>query len=161
MEEEKRAADWPPKKVICVGAVVMQGDKVLFVRQSEGQSFAGKWSIPWGVVESHETPDEAVLREISEEGGIKASIEGLLGYQNFGWESSLALIYLCQHQKGEPMADGIETDQASYFSVTELDELNEPISLWCEWLVRLVMDGKYRVIPIERANPREPMTAFF
>ena len=161
MVEEKSATDWPPKKVICVGAVVLQEDKVLFVRQSEGQSLAGKWSIPWGVVESDETPDDAVLREILEEGGIQASIEGLLGYQNFAWESSLALIYLCQHQNGEPLADGIETDQARYFSVTELDELGEPISQWCNWLVRRVMEGNYRVIPIERVNPRKPKTAFF
>ena len=70
---------WPPTMVVCVGAVVLRGEHVLLVRQAEGHSLAGQWSIPWGFVDPGEFPHEAALREIYEESGINAEIEGLLG----------------------------------------------------------------------------------
>jgi mutator protein MutT len=153
---------WPPRIVVCVGTVVLRDDKVLFIRQAQGQSLAGQWSIPWGVVDPGETPDEAALRETKEEGGVTAVISGLLGYQNFNWENMTALIYLCQHVSGEPQHDGgQETDAAAYFSQAEIDALDEPIEPWCDWLVRRVLQDNYHLIPTEPANPQRPKTAFF
>ena len=41
----------------------------------------GEWALPGGFVEEDETPKEAVLREIKEELGVEASIEGLVGVE--------------------------------------------------------------------------------
>ena len=79
-EKSSLSPDWPPKKVICVGAVVQKENKVLWIRQANGSSLAGQWSIPWGIVEADEQPEEAALRETLEEGGITARINGFLGY---------------------------------------------------------------------------------
>lgn len=153
---------WPPRIVVCVGTVVLRDDKALFVRQAEGQSLAGQWSIPWGVVEPGETPDEAALRETLEEGGVTAVISGLLGYQNFNWEGMVALIYLCRHLSGEPQPDGgQETDAAAYLSLAEMEALAEPIEPWCAWMVKRVLRGDYHLIPMEPDNPQRPKTAFF
>ena len=160
-QKESRPA-WPPKNVICVGTIVLHNDRALFVRQAKGHSLAGQWSIPWGVVETGEAPDEAALRETVEEGGITAAIQGLLGYQNFAWKSAVAFVYLCRHVKGKPTTDGgVETDGAAYFSLADLDALAEPVEDWCEWLVRRVLQGDYHLIPMETNNPRQPKTAFF
>lgn len=159
---EKSPNAWPPRIVVCVGTVVLQDEKVLFIRQAEGEALAGQWSIPWGVVETGEAPDGAALRETVEEGGVTAVIHGLLGYQNFDWEGMVALIYLCRHVSGEPTPDGgQETDAAAYFSLAELDTLNEPIEPWCEWMARRVLQGNYHLIPVESNNPQRPKTAFF
>ncbi|HFQ92497.1 MAG TPA: NUDIX domain-containing protein, partial [Anaerolineae bacterium] len=117
-DTEKTLTAWPPKIVVCVGTAVLHHNKILLIRQAQGTSLAGQWSVPWGVVEPGETPDEAALRETLEEGGITAVITGLLGQQNFTWENMTALIYLCRHVSGEPQDDGgQETDAAAYFSL--------------------------------------------
>lgn len=82
--------DNPPKFVICVGAVVLRDDAVLFVRQTYGEGLTGVWTLPWGFVHGigpggqPDPPHVAALRETLEEGGVTAEIEGLLGIQNHG-----------------------------------------------------------------------------
>jgi ADP-ribose pyrophosphatase YjhB (NUDIX family) len=101
--------------LLCVGAVVLMEDRVLFVRQAKGHSLEGQWVIPWGIVDPPEAPESAVLREVQEEGGIEARVEGLLGIQNLKEDGWLALVFLCKDIGGEPTCDGgIETDGAAY-----------------------------------------------
>jgi mutator protein MutT len=160
-DSTKITAEWPPKKVVCAGAVVLHKGNVLLIRQAEGHSLAGQWSIPWGIVEANEQPEETAVRETIEESGINAEVEGLLGYQNFRWQSMVAFIYLCRHVSGEPTEDGVETDQAGYFSLAELDALSGPIEPWTNWLIRRVLSGKYHLIPLITNNPEHPLSAFF
>ena len=161
LESTEITAEWPPKKVVCAGTVVLDKNKVLLVRQAKGHSLEGQWSIPWGIVETDEPPDETAVRETVEESGITAEIEGLLGYQNFHWQSMLAFVYLCRHVSGEPASDGVETDQAGYFSLAELDILTDPIETWTNWLIRRVLSGNYHLIPPILDNPEQPLAAFF
>lgn len=161
-EQCQGSADWPPRIVACVGTVVLQGQRALFVRQARGHPLEGQWSIPWGVVDPQESPDVAALRETREEAGVTASIEGLLGIQNLRRPGWIGVIFLCQHESGDPVPDGgTETDGAAYFSLAEMDGFDEPFEPWCEWLVRRVLRGEYRVIPPELENPYHPEVAFF
>ena len=153
--------DWPPRIVACVGTVVLQGKQVLFVRQAKGHSLEGQWSIPWGIIDPEESPEVAALRETHEESGIVTEIEGLLGIQNLPQKGWIGIIFLCRHISGVPTPDGgIETDQAAYFSLEKMDALNEPFEPWCEWLVRRVLRGEYRILPPELNNPYQPRLAF-
>ncbi len=159
-ETSNQSAKWPPKMVVCVGAIVLQYKKVLFVRQAKGQSLAGQWSIPWGVVDNEESPEDATLRETYEESGIKAEIDGLLGIQNLPTQGWLGIIFLCHPVGGRPITDGVETDQAAYFSLKEMDSFEEPFEPWCKWLARRVLTGKYKTIHFEPGNPYHPRRAF-
>ena len=162
MTDRETLSNWPPKMVVCVGTVVLQGERALFVRQAQGHPLEGQWSIPWGIVDTDESPDAAALRETVEEGGVTARIEGLLGVQNLRREGWIAILFLCRHVSGVPVSDGgLETDGASYFSVEQMDAFDEPFEPWCEWLVRRVLRGEYRVIPPEESNPYQPCVAFF
>ena len=160
MREPEEARASPPKMVVCVGAVVLQDESVLLVRQAEGHSLAGQWSIPWGFVDSGESPKDAALRETHEEGGITAEIEGLLGVQELPEAGWLGIVFLCRHVEGVPQPDGRETDSAGYFSLEELDSLDGPIETWCEWLSRRVLSGDYQTIPGKLDNPYCPRNAF-
>jgi len=159
-ETHNASAKWPPKMAVCVGTVVLQDKRVLFIRQARGHSLAGQWSIPWGVVDNEESPEDAALRETYEESGIKAEIDGLLGIQNLHTEGWLGIIFLCHHVEGRPVSDGVEADRAAYFSLDEMDSFDEPFEPWCEWLVRRVLKGKYITIPCEPNNPYRPRRAF-
>jgi len=154
------ASEWPPRNVICVGTVVLKDDRVLLVRQAEGTSLAGSWSIPWGILERGEWPEVAALRETREEGGITARIEGLLGIQNLSWQLAIGIVFLCRHDSGNPIPDGKETDRAGYFSLAEVEALGEQILPWCRWLAVRILTGKYHIIPGPQENPYEPNQAF-
>jgi 8-oxo-dGTP diphosphatase len=63
----------------CDGAsiAVLSQNKVLLVRRKRAPS-AGLWSLPGGKIENGENPREAALRELKEETGIEADVEGVL-----------------------------------------------------------------------------------
>jgi ADP-ribose pyrophosphatase YjhB (NUDIX family) len=52
-----RPSDKPPGIIVCVGGVVLQEGRMLFVRQAPGHSLEGQWTIPWGFMETGETPE--------------------------------------------------------------------------------------------------------
>lgn len=158
---DETVSTWPPRLVVCTGAVVLNGDCALFIRQAQGHSLAGQYSIPWGLVEPDETPHEAALRETREEAGIDAEVMGLIGLQILHDPGWLALIFLCRHLGGTPKPDGVETDQATYYSLDELLTFPYPIEPWCRWLVLRVLQGNYRLVPMEPDNPYQPLQAFF
>jgi ADP-ribose pyrophosphatase YjhB (NUDIX family) len=155
------ASSWPPKMAVCVGTVVLQEQRALWVRQALGASLEGQWSIPWGVVDPGETPEAAALRETLEEAGITAEVEGLLGMQNLHRAGWIGIVFLCRHAGGAPRPDGIETDRACYLDLDEMDALGELVEPWCAWVVRRVLRGEHHVIAAAPDNPYRPHLAFF
>ena len=162
--------EFPPTMIVCVGSVVLREDTVLLVRQTYGKNLKGKWSIPWGFVQG-ETPETytdpshvAALREVKEEAGITAKIEGLLGVQHADPSDEgiprLYLLYLCRHKNGEPQPDGYETDQAVYFSIGDLNKQKETTNPFCYWLATRVLEGNYSLILPNAENPYQPNIAF-
>ena len=68
---------YPDKPLVGVGALVLHGDKVLLVKRAN-EPCSGYWSIPGGLVEVGETLEEAVLRELWEETGVRGFVEGVI-----------------------------------------------------------------------------------
>ncbi|MHB1924807.1 MAG: NUDIX domain-containing protein, partial [Acidimicrobiales bacterium] len=64
---------------ICVGAVVVDDERLLMIRRGHGPA-AGEWSVPGGRVEVGETLAEAVVREVMEETGLEVVCDDLLGW---------------------------------------------------------------------------------
>lgn len=72
---ETRDGRWPRA---AASAVIFRGEAVLLVERAEGSS-AGLWSLPGGEIELGETAEAAARREVEEETGLIAHIEGLAG----------------------------------------------------------------------------------
>ena len=147
---------------VYVAAVVTQGDRILLVRQAAGHSLEGQWTVPWGAVESGESPVSAAIRETSEEGGVEAKVEGLLGVQELPEPQAggVAIVYLCRHLGGTPEAKSRETDAAAYFALPDLDGLGEPVEPWSNWLVRRVFAGEIVITHTNTTNPLQKHGAF-
>lgn len=60
---------FPSGPVVSVGAVVLDGARVLLVRRGQ-PPLKGRWSLPGGVVELGETLEAALAREVLEETGL-------------------------------------------------------------------------------------------
>ena len=70
--------EYPDAPRVGVGAVVLDGDRVLLVRRGAAPS-QGKWSIPGGLVDLGERLEDAVVREVQEECGLLIRPIGLCG----------------------------------------------------------------------------------
>ena len=157
---EPRNQHSTPKFFVCIGSVVLKDRHVLFVRQAKGESLEGQWSIPWGFVDSYETPEKAAVRETMEESGVHSKVIGFLGFQNLPETGWIGLVFLCRHLEGIPKADNIETDKARYFSKDDLQNFDQPIEPWCKWIALRVLDNEHTLIHDEEENPYHPKVAF-
>ena len=72
------AREFPDAPRVAVGGVVLDGERVLLVRRGQAPS-VGRWSIPGGLVSLGESLEDAVVREIEEESGLRVRVVGLCG----------------------------------------------------------------------------------
>jgi ADP-ribose pyrophosphatase YjhB (NUDIX family) len=64
----------------CAGGVVRDDrDRLLLVLRGQ-EPDRGRWSIPGGRVEAGETSQDAVVREVFEETGVRVIVTGVAGY---------------------------------------------------------------------------------
>jgi 8-oxo-dGTP diphosphatase len=60
---------YPARPIIGVGGLIFQDDSILLIRRGK-PPLEGQWSLPGGAVETGETLEEALRREILEETGL-------------------------------------------------------------------------------------------
>ena len=130
-----------PTLLLVVAAALVAGDgRVLLQRRAEGRAMAGLWEFPGGKIESGETPEAALARELAEELGIRVD-EAALAPATFasaanGERQMLLLLYLCREWSGEPRAlDAAELDWVTPLQMRRLPMPPADVPL-VEWLVR-------------------------
>ena len=64
---------YPDRPIVGVAAVVIEDDRVALVRRGRPPAY-GEWSLPGGAVEPGETMEEAVVREVAEEIGLRVEV---------------------------------------------------------------------------------------
>jgi 8-oxo-dGTP diphosphatase len=69
--------EYPEAPIVGVGAVVIDGTKVLLVRRGN-EPLKGEWSLPGGAVELGETLQQGVVREVLEETGLVVVPAGIV-----------------------------------------------------------------------------------
>jgi 8-oxo-dGTP diphosphatase len=69
--------EYPEAPIIGVGAVVIDGGKVLLVRRGQ-EPLKGEWSLPGGALELGETLQQGVVREVLEETGLTVVPDGIV-----------------------------------------------------------------------------------
>jgi 8-oxo-dGTP diphosphatase len=68
---------YPDQPIVGIGAVIVHEGKIVLVKRGNEPS-KGKWSIPGGLVELGESPDQAVIRETKEETGLDVENPSLI-----------------------------------------------------------------------------------
>jgi 8-oxo-dGTP diphosphatase len=67
------------RRVPCAGAVIKNEAGQLLMIKRRNEPGAGLWSLPGGRIEPGETDQQAVVREVAEETGLRVTCGALLG----------------------------------------------------------------------------------
>lgn len=89
-----------------VAGFLRKGNQILVGQRPENHSLAGLWEFPGGKIESTESPEQALVRELREELGIEAEVGELklAASHSYGEVNILILFYEILFWKGEPKA---------------------------------------------------------
>lgn len=68
---------YPERPILGIGGVVLQGGRVLLVQRAH-EPLKGEWSLPGGAVDTGETLEQAVVRELREETGLDVEVRSLV-----------------------------------------------------------------------------------
>ncbi|MEW5873323.1 MAG: NUDIX domain-containing protein [Chloroflexota bacterium] len=136
-----------------VGGLLIHQGRILLVQRAQPPD-PGYWSIPSGFVEIDEPPDQAAVREVFEETGLRTRATGLLTCAFFpGPPTHNAFFIFSLELEGPPEAlkpngDGEETLQAGFFALEQVASLGKvwPLSLWLSGQTRASEAVMFRVL---------------
>lgn len=101
--------DHPAKRrllLVTACALLDRENRILLAQRPEGKALAGLWEFPGGKVEAGETPEESLIRELSEELGVTATAPCLapLTFASHTYEDFHLLmpLYVCRRYEAPP-----------------------------------------------------------
>lgn len=109
--------------------VVFRGNKILLVQEKSDDN---RWTLPGGWIDIHESPSEAVEREVYEESGYRVRAVKLLALYDRNKHAHpphlfhiYKLFFLCELITDEQAdSDNLETQNATFFALDDLPELS-------------------------------------
>jgi mutator protein MutT len=119
--------EFPDAPRVGVGAVILDGTRVLLARRGRAPS-AGKWSIPGGLVDVGERLEDALLREIEEESGLRVRLLGLCGVIDrvVREQDAVRYHYVIIDYAAEPVGGRLQAgSDAAEVRWVEVDELDQ------------------------------------
>jgi 8-oxo-dGTP diphosphatase len=129
-------------RIPCVGAVVRDArGRLLLVRRGHEPGM-GQWSVPGGRIEDGETPQDAIVREVLEETGLRIELAGLAGVVER--PAGRGTVYTIQDFYGrvapgcdpESVRAGDDAAEAGWFTAEQVRSLNcvdgllDELQLW-------------------------------
>lgn len=118
----------PTYLFVAAAALVDEKGRILVQKRPEGKPMAGLWEFPGGKVESGETPELALIRELREELNISVEqqdIEPLaFASEPLAEKHLILLLYICRRWTG--LVESPEALDLQWLPVTKIDGLPMP-----------------------------------
>ena len=111
---------------LTVDGIVLKDKKILLIKR-KNQPFKGKWALPGGFVEYGEKTEEATLREVFEETGLKTKINHLVGvYSDPNRDPrghTVSIVYILDICNGK-LKSGDDACDVKFFDLKNLPDLS-------------------------------------
>jgi len=127
--------------VVCdlgVAARAIHKGKILLVKEARG-NYQNLWGLPKGSVDEGESPESAVLRELSEETGVNGTIIGLSAVRSTLYKSKPA-VFLCYDVSIESNQTRLSSDEIDEIKWVDLEELKN-LDWVSQTMHNLALDG--------------------
>ena len=117
-----------PQERVAAAILIDPDRRILLSRRQEHQSFAGLWEFPGGKIESLESPESALVRELNEELGVMTHTSCLwpLTFLSHRYDSMhlVMLCFQCRNWANAPR--GKEGQTLRWVSVLDIDQYEMP-----------------------------------
>lgn len=114
-------ASLPRHSVSVAGIVVNSQGQVLAIRRRDN----GHWQPPGGVLETHETFEQGVRREVAEETGAQVEVERLTGLYKNVKAGIVAAVFRC-HPLTDPATETTEAAEVAWIEPADAEHLMAP-----------------------------------
>jgi len=111
------------KNISVVAAIIIKENKIFATQRGYGE-FKDWWEFPGGKIESGESPEEALKREIIEELDTEISVDKYLTTVDYDYPSFHLNMrcYICHIIKGK--LELLEAEQAKWLTTKDIDTVN-------------------------------------
>ncbi len=116
-------------RLILVSAgLVIDGSRVLLSRRGAEGPLKGCWEFPGGKVEQHESPEEALIREMREEVALTVSDLAPWRFVSHSYPNRHVLmnVFHCRSFQGRPKAADPQVLEVRWFGRDEVGDLKWP-----------------------------------
>ncbi len=108
------------------------------------------WILPGGKPEKHESYEEAVIREIQEETGVKVEVEKLLGiyifrFLNNGRQADANLIAFSTSAVGGKLKPGSEVQKVKFFEEIKEKDIIQVPDWWYGFQIEMLEDAGVKI----------------
>ncbi len=117
-----------PRISPCIIVAIRRNNQILLA-QGKPQKQRGMFSVLAGFVESGETLEQAVHREVYEEVAIKIKNLRYFASQPWPFPHSLMVGFLADYDQGEIQVDGIEILEANWYDIDALPTIPPKLSI--------------------------------
>lgn len=132
-----------PKISPCILALIIKDNKILLAQNINFKS-SNLYSVLAGYIETSETPEECLIREVYEEVGIKVKNINYYSSQAWPFPSQLMLAYYCEYDSGEIKVDEKEIIAADWYGYDNLPGIPPETTLSGQ-LIRSYFEGRLKL----------------
>jgi len=152
-----------------VGGIVMDtnaaGQRAILLIQRNQEPNRGHWTLPGGFVESEETAEVAVVREVQEETGLHCAIVGLVGFRNrpdpdVNTSYAVFLLHMISGELVKGLTD--EIIQRGFYTLTQVQTMDLLTPLSRKLAVAALTDCLciLHAVTVPGMHGRPPVTLF-
>lgn len=110
------------KREFSAGGIVFNNKgQVLLTKHSQNKH----WSFPKGLIDPGQTPEQAAIREVKEEGGVEAEIVDKVGHNKYVYTLNgekifkVVTYFLMRYKSGHPKDHDWEVSDAGWYEVED------------------------------------------